>query len=595
MKSKLLTIFLVFLLLQTKSQEALLHTISQKQQTTKHVSEWFSVIGIESDYVYVVIIPLGSCPRCEGAIIQFVNHISTLDADNELIIIAIYPNERAARAFLKSKNYGTDAIQILSPDADFIDGFWFSTRVPQVPFITKFNTGKGELLKSVSLLGLDYTEKVAQQFYSTMDIEPSHALQKKDVKLHDFDNNFLPKLAIDLKQFKEDGLETFLVNGFIEFEIDEAQVVISEAGNISISKDHTYVTVDDHLSSSSFFYELTDSVYLLKSKNPLGAAYLGRFIDDDVPDYLVKYMEKANILHSMLLKSIIYNDKIYYSFSLPHLFWEDKENESLGYMNKAVIVSKRLTVPTADTVASFTPFDIQNNDVAGFSHSDFFVIGDSLYLPVKKGWPITGTTDFPAEEKDNPFSKEFYKQTAAFNVFALDGKFVGTYGELPDWHVYNKTGYTFFNPIIKKSETGSLFMADKNNCVIYELAIDDGKPIRSISLLNNHDMTRPVATIPDLPGLDYFQHISSHFRTKIIDFAVVNEAVYAIISNEDALYLVKTDFEEPENSTYKIIPNKINEGKVVPKIIDINDNGEIVIVSLIRYPDRTSIAFSSLP
>lgn len=596
MKKIILLSLLILISLQHNAQNDLLHFMAQKKNSQSTIMEWFNKYSIKSDYVYAVLLPLGGCPRCEGAIIHFFNHIKSLDSVNQSLLIAIYPNTFAAANYLKNKNYGTDNVIIIDPKDDFLDCFTFSSITVQVPYLTKFNRNSGTLLKAVSLLGLNYSIEVAKEFYQTVDTIQLSDYYFKNINIHAqndvrVQNHFITKT--DINKIAKYGIRAIVVFPIKEVEIDETEVVISQVMNLSISNDLNILSVDDHLTASTFLFHLIDSVYHFYSQYPLQHNLSRKFISDDIPDQLVEFLEKTNLLHTMYLKSEIYEDEIFFSASLPNLFWEDKEKEKLGYMNQAVILSESLSVGNDLKDLSYTVFDsLIVREASGFSHANFFIIGDSIFLPVKKGWPVSGTSSAPTTNLDNPFDDAFYSNAAAFNVFSRDGNFEGTFGQLPDLHRQFKLGYAFFEPIIKRTDSKRYFMADKHTCTIYELDNVNGTVKRSINLVNNFQYVNLDNFDLSNPCLSHFRQISYYLDTQIIDFIVFGERLYAILLSGDEYYLATTSLDFQSDVNYIQIANMFNDAQVIPKKLKINSKGQPFMISLLLRPEKTNIGFS---
>lgn len=586
---------LILISLLHNAQNDLLHFMAQKKNSQSTIKEWFSKYAVESDYVYAVLLPLGSCPRCEGAIIHFFNHIKSLDSVNQSLLIAIYPNTFAATDYLKNKNYGTNNIAIIDPKDSFIDCFTFSTITVQVPYLTKFNRNSGKLLKAVSLLGLSYRIEVAEEFYQAVDpIQLSdhftniiiHA--QNDVKGQ---NDFITKT--DINEIVKYGTGAFILSSFKEVEIDETEIVISQVSNLSISNDLNIISIDDHLTTSTFLYHLIDSVYKIYSQYPSPHSLSREFINDDIPDQLVEYLEKTNLLHTMYLKSEIYGDKVFFSASLPNLFWEDKEKEKLGYMNKAVILSESLSVGNDFKYSSYTVFDsLSVREAGGFSHANFYVFGDSIFLPVKKGWPVSGISSAPTTNLNNPFDDAFYSNTAAFNIFSRNGNYEGTFGRLPDLHRQFKLGYAFFEPVLKRSDSKQYFMADKRTCTIYELENLNGNFMRSINLADNFQYVNIDNFNTSNPCLSYFHQISYYLDSQIIDFIVFGEKLYAILMSGDEYYLTTTSLDFQSDVNYILITKKFNDALVIPKKLKIDSKGQLFMISVLHHPKKTNVGLS---
>lgn len=580
------------------TQQHALHQVVQLNETELNLSDWFSNHDIPAGDLYAVLLPLGSCPRCEGAIVPFFKDISRKSSDAETLLIVVYSYKLAALEYLKKKDYGASKIFVLDPNDDFFDNFRFSSKSIQVPYLMKFCTKSGVLLKSDALLGLHYKEETSESYLKAIE-KPQHKvssflLDEKSEKSNLKSKGTGLQLSVSLKDYPNIDFEPEFMISFKQYLIDQSKFILSEIMNFSISDNMQHMTIDDHLTSKSIHYILKDSVFKINTIIPDSSINDRLFIEDDIPSMLVDYLEGTNVLHTMFLKSIVSSERISSTASLPHLFWEDKENEKIGYKNKPIIFYRPVDADQNNDEWNIVDFEDEiMEQVKGFSHTDFFAIGDSVYLTVKAGWPLTGSADAPDSDSNDPFNEIFYQQAPAMNMFDLNGNFVSTVGSLPAWHKQHKTGYFFFKPIIKKGEDGNLHLMDSYIGQLHTLSSQLKENSEITSVFEAWRLPEDSIKLQEL-SLEYFTKLGSELNKRIVDFLVKDDLVYSILFDEDYYYISETSLGTSNTKLIKVFPGEFNTLKIAPYSISKNDSGEIIIFSILRDSKTAYLGVSKL-
>ncbi|MGE4540601.1 MAG: hypothetical protein AB7D35_05005 [Bacteroidales bacterium] len=597
---KTTTCFLVMslIVIQAFAQQHALHQVEQLAETEPKLSDWFSKRDIPAGDLYVVLLPLGNCPRCEGAIAPFFKDISRINSDEETLLIVVYPYQLAALDYLKKRNYGASRIVVIDPNDELFDIFKFSTNGIQVPYLMKFDTKRGVLLKSDALLGLQYKEEIAESYFQAFEkpqqSDSSFILNDKSEKPNLKGKSTVLQFSASFNNYPNIKYQPEFMLNYKQYLIDQSEFILSDIMNFSISDDMQHFTIDDHLTDKSIHYILKDSVFKVNACTPDPSFNDRLFIEDDIPSMLVDYLKATNVLQTMFLKSLMSGGSVFCTASLPHLFYEDRENESIGYKNKPVIFHRTIDTNFNNGEWSKVIFEDEAiNKVKGFSHSNFFVLGDSIYLPIKAGWPMTGTGDAPESESDNPFNENFYQQTPAMNIFDLSGNFVSTMGSLPLWHKQHKTGYSFFEPVLKRGMNGNFHLADSYIGQLYTLSPQLEENSQVTTIFKAWSVPKDSVKLQEL-SLEYFTVLGSILNKRIVDFTVKDDLVYSIVFDGSYYYITETTVGTNNTKFIKVFPETYDTFKIKPYSISRNASDEITIFSIIRNNETVYLGVSKI-
>lgn len=564
-----------------------LHQLLQYEQTSDNVVSFFSKTELNSTDIYAVMLPLGNCPRCEGGIFQFFNDLTKLDSNATKILIAVYSHRNAALNYLNKKNYGVNNIVLIDPDDAFLKNFRFSTIGMQVPYIMKFSSGY--LIKSDALLGLDYSKSVAEAYFQTGKdgLKNDKLIRRDSTYLIGVNANKQSNFSICQAKYKRSKNQVKSISSMVlkKYKIDESTFNVSEIQSVAVSSDLGYLAIDDHLTSMCALFEKKDPSYAFRSLLPDTLFNDMQFIDSDVPRIIVNYFKQTNVIHSMYNKTKIIGNRIYISASLPKLFWEDKENEKLAYYNEPTILSREIVSKSGNDWNSLI-FNKKEIELAsGFSHTNFFFENDLFFFPLKKGWPITGTVDAPPIETENPGCELFYINSPAFFVFNADGSFAGTAGNLPDWHKLHKTGYAFFDPLMRGCKSGKVYVVDRLIGKAYTLNKQTFKFDKEVSLFDINDVNKSLKS-KNTASLDYFNEIGAILNYQVIDFIPDNDFIYALINATDFYYVLKTSVKTQKSQCLSVFQKESNSSNLNPFAIILNDDNELFVLGLWREMNK---------
>lgn len=339
---------------------------------------------------------------------------------------------------------------------------------------------------------------------------------------------------------------------------------------------------------------MVDSTFNTTAIIPNSTLNQDQFIDKDIPTAMIQYLKATNVLHTMFLKTVVNDEHAFCSASLPHLFYEDKINDKMGYANEPVIFTKPLDAINNET--QWNTIIFKDEEVAkakGFDHTEFFVINDLIYFPVQAGWPISGTEDLPKEESENPFADSFYNFSPAFNVFNKDGKFISNFGELPSWHKQHKTAYVFFRPIIKEAKDNSLIFVDSFIGKMYIQSLNSNEKKLLTTIFEVQDIVLDSVNFKE-PSLEYFHQISPKLKKRIIDIALNDEIVYALLRDGDYYYVSSTYIGTDDTKIIAVFPDNFNDYQVKPYNIRINKSDELQVYSIMRDSSEVYLGVSKI-
>lgn len=576
----LLTLLMCYL--TVTPQPATLHQMSCYNNSDSVLKELVSKYQLKNQYTFGVLLPLGGCPRCEGAIKPFYDRLEQNFPNDDKVMFFVYSKKPAALDFIKKRDYGFKQMIFFKPDS-LSHIFHFSTKEAQVPFFFILDNINGKLIKTATTLGLAYNDTFFDNF-TDINNESYKIKPITKPKNDTLSNNESPVFAkLNVAFGRRNGIwkpeQTNILNNFRYFVIDESEQILSNIGNFALSNDEKNLIIGDHLSSNFFWYTKKDSTYLFKKIIKLDRATELSFIANDIPQSIVDYAEQINILHTMYLNSSLCNDVLNITASLPNLFWEDKVTENIGYKNTPVVISGKLSKNLEDM--KIVELKIGNNSLS-CSHTAIFTDNSSDYYlcPIEKGWPVSGTESKPTTEESNPFNQSFYNEAFALAVFNKTGEYHSSVGRLPQWYQQNLTGYYYYKPIVKFTKPDQIYLGDALTGQIYDVNLKTNESKMVTDLFNLQTNNDEAKVNRDSMPLQYIFEKEKYLTYQLEDFIVDGEILYAIVSDKNDLYIMtKRNLKKMTTEGDFIIPTNFNGFNIhQPKLII--DNGAIKIISL---------------
>jgi len=506
-----------------------LHQIRQIDGTNNHIIDFFNLTDVFfiTDTAYCILIPPMKCSRCEGVINPFIYELKKAEPEALIIVMAFYPKTGALNKYLMERQFRADHT-IASTDLSFLKNFYFSTDEMQVPYITKFNMGTGDLIIGKSTLGLEMNKGFVRWIRSFSEPMIKH----------------VPVTAISEDQ--QLSVPEIEVNS-LNFPVlkPEKEIVLGEEEGYPISRVQ-FPAFNQELSCFSFMDELSYKIYLylisragmvfVEAIEP-GEKEEKLFIHKSVNDTLYKLLQKMNIINTMYFSSTFIDDTIIVTSSLPFIFFEDTAMEELAYYNRSTYLYR--SIEGDSIVRHIAPEYLPDTNYT-FEHlnTQFVDQGKLICLPVSKGWPISGTEMLSeVEPEDNPFLPAFYKHKPIMAIYDNKGNFLHYFGNLPSEYEDHHLGYSYSRPMIT-SHQGMYWYADKFLGKIYGIRkLTQHKPSQTINVFDIPDYQSN--TNQDLQPLKYIKDYKKVFTQSILDFKVFDDTVYVATRHEDFFFYKK--------------------------------------------------------
>ncbi len=578
--------FIIFMALSTASQSQSfaapgdtlkdLHFLKQKKGSNNKISSYFdnSHIKFRNDTLYTILLPPMICARCEGIINPFVLKLKEQDTTAEVVLMAFYPKSLALNSYLLKRKFITDHVLACTDDA-FLDNFHFSTGELQVGYILKLDRRSGTLIASKSTLGL------------TMDEEFIHWLISSRAPMTQFipdkSENMDPDLApeFDFEKVTSGALNP--TNNIILEETPAHPLSLIEYP--SFSENLRFISFLDGLSNSINIYTLDEGKGRFLNAFRPGPEEDRMFIARDIGDTLFMFFKQMNIINSMYFGNSMIGDNIMITASLPRIYWEDKKEERIAYFNQPTYLLK--DTKTGNTIQCIIPEENQDTMIS-FSHIDSRCIeeGKYFFLPISKGWPVSGTKNLNWENKSiNPFREDFYDKVPLFSVYDSNGRFIKYFDQLDSIFITSKVGYTFSNPLIKSID-GNLWIVNPNSGELRRFpSIESNIPDLKIQLFENNAFES--ALNPKTNPLDYLKDCSDHIKNSIVDFNILGEDIWYVLKNGEFYEIINIEFNGKKKNDW-LLPTIYDNRKANTFKISTHQN-KVRVCGIYESPELTSI------
>lgn len=557
-----------------------LHQIRQTPDGHKQMVTFFNQLGVTADYLYVVFYPPMNCPRCEGAIKPFIHEVDQLDSLAQTAVIAFYPKQEAAVKLLEKQGFGAD-FNLVDTEYKLLESFYISSETLQVPFLLKFNARTGHLISSVATLGINYNTALVNEMVERKISLPKFHKERNANAHAAMKVTKLPKSIADLLIKPK---ATYLIQ-----EPDSMALgVISAPG---ITNDFKQLAFVEDLTFDVYLSEQKDGKYVVKQifKPSLEEEML--FKHKDVSDSIFYLLKNYGVLHSMFFNPSIVDNHLLVNASLPNLFWEDRENEEIGYKNKASFLFK----------------DIENGNLVNhYQIKDKYAKGDLIFnhtsavfdkqqtqflVPIEKGWPVIGTTSSPDTVSHLNLNKSaFYKNAPMLSIFDTTGTLIRVLGKLPELYQKLHLGYSLFNPRVKANEN-AIWIGDgySGQLTKFERENYQGKIVfagfgYADSLFKPN---QEIEALGDLIG------IKSKFTKKLVDFYVSDNEILLLIEEGEFLYLTKLEGAKESEMRNYLITNY--NGLKLSSFQFVESQNKPTICALGENPDEAHLVVFDIP
>lgn len=554
-----------------------LHFILQKEGTQQNVVEYFSEsnIAFRKDTVYIVLLPPMVCARCEGIINPFILELREQYPETEVALMVFYPKTKALNSYLRKRQFIADHVLACTDDS-FLDNFHFSTGDLQVGYILKMAVGSGKLITSKSTLGLTMDTDFIQWLLEVK--TPQETYKASGISTDNKPENFP---SLDYNQLKNNILYATSIKDLEE----KPGHPLSLIEFPSFSEDIKYFSFLDGLSNSIYIYSLEESGASFMNALFPGDEEDRMFIAGDIGDTLFLFLKQMNIINSMYFSNTFIGDRVMITASLPRIFWEDKETEKIAYFNQPSYLLK--DIKTGKTILHVIP-ETNSDTLLSFSHIESKCIekGKYFFLPVSKGWPVSGTKSLQWDNVEvNPFRAEFYHNIPLFSVYDQKGRFIRYFDYLDSVFIQNKTGYTFSNPLVKSFD-GKLWVINPNSGELRCFASHESdEPLLKIPLIENKNFSSRLD--PKIQPLEYLEECSDNLQNNIVDFIIEGDHVWFVSKEGDFYRLAKQDLKDNARNEW-LLPTVYEKRKANTfKIFNIDK--KVVIMGIYESPDLTSI------
>jgi hypothetical protein len=261
------------------------------------------------------------------------------------------------------------------------------------------------------------------------------------------------------------------------------------------------------------------------------------FIDEAISDTLFLLLKKMNIINSMYFSSKFIGDTIVITSSLPYIFFEDSSREKLAYYNRSTFLYR---IIGRDSIARFVAPEPLPDSNLTLEHlkTQFAKNGQSIFIPVSKGWPVSGTEMLDeVSSEDNPFLETFYDKTPAVAIYDNQGNFKSYFGELPSDYVEKNLGYSFSRPMLRTHE-GIIWYADRYLGRIYGIRdFDQDNKSFLVNVFKVPDYQSKID--PTTQPLDYIRDYNKVYAQSILDFQVFKDTLYVVTMLNDFYFYKK--------------------------------------------------------
>ena len=544
--------FFVLIEAEAQNQNNSIYQLYQLTNTEDSVKSFLvnTNIKFRSDTLYMILLPPGGCPRCEGLISPIADHLKSL-GKYDIALLAIYPKRNAVIKYLERMKFNIN-YQVTN-NGSFIEYFNISSDNFIVPFLAKFNVKTGELINSQSLLGFHADSAHVAEF-----VKSNEALPKRDPE----------SLGISIKRTDKDmGSSSLRIHRAFLLK-EDTEYPLSTNYNLSLDSSNAHLMFTDYLTNYIYVYKLNDAEGRLLTVLKPGETEERYFVN--IPEKDFQYMKSINLIRTMFFTSYFISDSsVMISASLPKITMDVKNDSTISYYNEACCVIKNIHTNAVQQVISFEPLP-ESNFFISHTEAIYNPLNKLLFVPVKKGWPVKGTQMLNASDTiNNPFISRFYDHAPAVAIFDSSGKFLKYFDRLPWIFEQLKTGYYASSPKVRVYN-GKIYTGDPSSGTIYRYA-DIGKsaPEDSIRLIRHNIKQSDVDR--EKEPLNYIIDVcEQNLSVRLKDFNFHGKDLYALLKNGNGTYkIVRLSAESKKVIDESVIPDtykgaKLKEVKLLP-------------------------------
>lgn len=578
-------LFLLLLPVIIKAQD--IYQSSPYNFTKDSIEHFLYSYGIEkpNKNKYIIYLPPGGCPRCEGLIGSFVNFMVAKKyiVRDDIFLIVDSPNELSARMYIKDQYFDITTV-IYSNSERFFSYFSNNTNHLRVPYLYKIND-QFEVLYFKPFLGMKLDEQFLKEIHEHTTVIPP----EKKVPVEDRDDKTKTGSVMNDAHYP-----TLSFINDITLEQDEALGVIPSS-SLSFHYDIT---------THKIFWldELLSTIYVFD----FNGKYLSQMKPSDKEFEAFSQIDVAPVFYEQLKKhllKVIYL-KLYHCTdssvsivsSLPKLEMTiQDEDTSIDYSNEICLVTKNIYTVNADIESIEFPEDLSE---IGFStkHAHLSFFDSVLVSPLYKGWPIIGTSDFDTLNyavSYNLFIDSFYTYAPLFySLNRKDGQ-IRVHGRLPEKAQQLKVGYYHYKPKFSWNPANQhLYFNDGFSpyFLVYDKNFNSIDTLYCFEAGDYFDKNR-VQAPDDFPSpLAYLRYTRNFIGFDIIDVKAVSGHLLILYRGGNSILLSKYHIDNKKHNTFII--SQYEQEADIPKLAISTKNDTAVIIKAVTTKFKSGISVS---
>ncbi len=398
--------------------------VRQIPESQERVREYFK--GYElPDTIYAIVLPVGTCPRCEALIMPIFNTIKKLRHDATTVMIAGHTNTRAARDYLHKQGISAD-VEIYDNDKTYEDFLSCNIGMIHVPYMLRIVPQEGSVPMALHAFS-NRRSLIAGFLDGSIELEPK-AFAYSSRSTHMMYNAPLDSIIYPVKHIpveQPEGMAYSAIRNRPDF-----------CGNI--------LAFNDQLHSEIVMLKLNDAGDKFVHMGIIKADSTEMFRFVDLPTtYSLEDYDDGSLKFMPISPRFMPDGRLAVSYSLPRL-WEDG-TECIGYANQPCM----LLVDTCNLTHTLTAFEDGTSHGQFFGHYTIFPLGDDVAMMSQpRTWPLTEKSAYDSVPELNPFDKTYYSGKHVMAVFSTDkGRFIRLAGKLPAVAEKSRTGHAFARPL----------------------------------------------------------------------------------------------------------------------------------------------------
>lgn len=563
--------------------------VAQKEGSEQAVCDYFSDIGSDADYLYVLMYIPGRSPRMETYIKMFDRDLSAVDSSAVSVLLSVGIEKKVAEAYNESQGYRAD-YYMYDENARYLDFLSFNFDGLRGTYILKVDNRCGRIV--VAGVMFDYNSDFLTELVTAKEYKPFHTFKLAGSKKYGMPAD------VSIRDLK---YEKYMLES-------DSLLVIGELNGMPALKDDALFLSD----------ELSGKTLCFKKKNGNGSFV--KCGELEIPDkykdeYLevaendVKMLKDAGSLYYMQLSAGFFPDgKLGISYSIPYIWYNNSDSTSLGIMNRPVIAVFDADDLLFDRLVRFdsNPDYMMSQDFI-YYHFNVFPISESkIIMGVEKmGWPVDGFEEFNGNAEHDVFMDEYYDGfTPVMSCVDIEsGKEVGKFGTLPEYSRQTRTGYYFSNSFSADSYGDEFIYSTGSDGLIHLCDVSSFEKDKTA-----YEIFRPdISSFTEIDdkmfySTDYAFVYMPYFQRCIKDLRLTHDKIHALVRirlssdyNDDSFayeYYVLDRATGKVETNYVLKPDNENE-KVLGWAFT-SDPDNVRVFYLAECGNGYSVSFISL-